>query len=70
MNQHNARPLTLYDLIARRWDTGAPVAALRFGATTAAFAGADGALRIRLVLTLESDGTAADLKVSEVELVT
>lgn len=46
MNQHNARPLTLYDLIARRWDTGAPVAALRFGATTAAFAGADGALRI------------------------
>lgn len=46
MNQQNARPLTLYDLIARRWDTGAPVAALRFGATTAAFAGADGALRI------------------------
>ncbi|GAB2660453.1 hypothetical protein GCM10027169_24150 [Gordonia jinhuaensis] len=39
-------------------------------ATRDSGAAADGALRIRLVLTLESDGTAADLKVSEVELVT
>jgi WD40 repeat protein len=48
MNQPNARTLTLFDLLARRWRAAAPIADLRFNedGSATAFATADGSVLI------------------------
>ena len=48
MNQQNAQALTLFDLLARRWQASAAIADVRFTAdgTAAAFATADGSVLI------------------------
>mgnify|MGYP003453836358 CR=1 FL=1 len=59
MNMPNDRALTLYDLLARRWQAAAPVATVRFTGDghAAAFATSDGAILLAAVPDAEPPDT-------------